>query len=883
MSVRELLARLAGVVGRGRRDADLSAELSFHLEMLEAQHRARGLDPEAARRAARLDLGAAAPIAEAWRDQRGLPPVETLVQDLRYGMRVLRRTPGFACAALLTLAIGIGANTAIFSVVDAVLLRPLPYFEPERLTAIGDRTPAGEASNVGFATVIDWRERSRTVESFAMMRAWMPTLVTNGEAERLPAVRVSANYFDMMGVRPALGRGFTPDDDRPDHWRVLLLSDGLWRRRFDADPAAVGRTITMNDRVYRIIGVMPAGFEPLDAERFYNVSAELWAPIGYAVDGDSSCRSCRHLRAFARLKRGVTVADATAEMNAIREQMRRAHPSAYDAGSIAVVPLQRALTADVRGALLVLLAAVGFVLLMACANVANLLLARSVTRRRELALRAVLGASRGRLVRQLLTESLLLGLGGAIAGVFVATAALSGLAALAPVSLPRLAQIAIDGRVLAFTAGLTMLTSLVFGLLPAWREGQAGAQRTLSIDSRTSLGGRSRARAALVVADLVFALVLLAGAGLMLRTVSALVKTNPGFNPDRIVALSMSLIGQAYAEDAQVVAFQQRAIEMLRALPGVEAVSLAGQVPFGDNGDCRGFHALGRMNANPVNDPCIERYGVTPGYWRLMGIPVVAGRTFTDADTATSEPVVVISESTARQVWGSDSPLGSRVRLGDHATGPWRTVVGVVADVHHADLTAGPTAAFYTPQTQLTDSFLVALVKTSTADPATLVGPARAVLRSLDQSVPVYDIATLPELVARSSAERWFVTRLLAGFALVAVFLAAVGLYGVISHGVAQRTREVGVRIALGAQPRDVLALVLAGGAKLVGAGLIGGVAAASLATRSLGTLVFGVSPLDPLTFGAAAVLLVTVALAAHVLPIRRALRIDPAAALRSE
>ena len=883
MTFRELLARLAGAAGRGRRDEDLSTELSFHRDMLEAQHRARGLDADAARRAARLELGAEAPIAEAWRDQRGLPFLDTLVQDLRYGVRMLRRTPGFTLAALLTLALGIGANTAIFSIVDAVLLRPLPFHEPERLVAIGDRTPDGEATNVGFATVLDWRERSRTIESFAMMRSWLPTLVTNGEAERLPAVRVSANYFDMLGVRPALGRGFTADDDRPDHWRVLLLSDRLWRRRFNADPSIVGRTVTMNDRQYRVIGVMPPDFEPLDAERFYNVSAELWAPIGYAVNGDSSCRGCRHLRGFGRLKPGVTLAAATAEMNAIREQMRGEHPTDYEAGALAVVPLQRAVTGNVRGALLVLLAAVGFVLLIACANVANLLLARSLTRRRELSLRAVLGATRGRLVRQLLTESLLLGLGGAIAGTSLAAAVLSGLATLAPVSLPRLSQIAIDGRVLGFTAAIAILTSLVFGLLPAWREGRAGAQRTLAVDSRSSVGGRSRARSVLVVADLVFALVLLAGAGLMLRTVSALVKTSPGFNPDRIVALSFSLIGQAYAEDAAVVAFQDRVLEQLRALPGVETVALAGQVPFGGNGDCRGFHPMGRMKSNPAENLCIERYSVTPDYWRLMGIPVIAGRTFTDADIATSQPVMVISASTAKEVWGSDSPIGAQVRMGSYASGPWRTVIGVVADVHHDDLTSAPVPALYTAQTQSTDSFLVALMKSSTADPEPLVAPARAAFRALDPAVPLYDIATLPDLVAKSSAERLFVMRLLAAFAVVAVFLAAIGLYGVVSHGVAQRTREVGVRMALGAQRRDVLALVLAGGAKLIAAGVIGGVAAAALATRFLDTLVFGVSPMDPLTFGAAAVLLIVVALGAHVLPIRRALRIDPAAALRAE
>ena len=883
MTLRELVARIAGAAGRGRRDAELADELSFHREMLEAQHRARGLDPEAARRAARLDLGGDAPVTEAWRDQRSLPVVDTLLQDVRYGVRMLRRTPGFTFAALLTLAIGIGANTAIFSVVDAVILRPLPYYEPERLVAVGDRTIDGDAANVGFMTVLDWRARSRTIESFALMRMWMPTLLIHGEAERVPAVRVSANYFAMMGVRPALGRDFTPDDDRPDHWRVLLLSDGLWRRRFSADPSVVGRTITMDGRAYQVIGVMPPDFEPLDAERFYKASAELWAPLGYAADGASSCRTCRHLRSFGRLVRGVTVEQATAEMNTIREQMRRESPGDYDAASIAVVPLQLALTGHVRGALVVLLGAVAFVLLIACANVANLLLARSVTRQRELALRAVLGASRGRLVRQLLTESFMLGAGGAMAGVLLAAAALDGLTALAPVSLPRLSQVGIDGRVLAFTAAASILTSLFFGLLPAWRGGRTGAQRTLAVDSRSSVGGRSRARAVLVVADLVLALVLLAGAGVMLRTVNALVRANPGFNPDRIVAIPFSVGGQKYAEDSAVLLFQQQLLERLRALPGVESVALAGQVPFGGDADCRGFHAQGRMKPNPVDDPCIELYSITPDYPRLMGIAILAGRGFTDADTTASTPVILISESTARLVWGSDSPLGGQVRTGGYATGTWRTVVGVVADVHHDDLTGAVTPAMYAPQTQTTNSVLVALVKSSTTDPEQLVPPARTVFRTLDPSVPLYDIATLPSLVARSSADRLFVMRLLAAFAAVAVLLAAIGLYGVVSHGVAQRTREVGVRIALGAQANDVRVLVLGGGAKLVAAGIAGGLLAAAVSTRFLGRLVFGVSPVDPLTLAGAAAVLIAVALAAHIVPIRRALRIDPASALRAE
>jgi putative ABC transport system permease protein len=884
MTLREFAVRAAAALrlDRSARERDLAEELRFHQEMLETRHRERGDDPAAARRAAHLDLGGQAQIAETWRDQRSFSVVETLGQDIRYGLRTLRRTPGFTAAALLTLALGIGANTAIFTIVNAVLLRPLPYFEPDRLMTVGDRTPAGYSSNVGFTTLIDWRQRSRNFEQFALMRGWQPTLMVNGEAERLAAVRVSSNYFDMMGVRAALGRGFTEAEDHPNTWRVLVVSDGLWRRRFNADPSIVGRTITMNDREYRIVGVMPAGFEPLDAIHYYRVAADMWAPIGYEVGGDSACRSCQHLRAFGRLKPGVSVAQATAEMNVIREAIRREHPQDYEEGSIAIVPLRDALTGRVRPALLVLLGAVGFVLLIACANVANLLVARSVARQRELTLRTVLGASRARIARQLLTESMMLSSAGAMLGLGLAAMGVRGLAAVAPVSLPRFDAVAIDAGVLAFTAIVAVATGVLFGLVPAWR-GASSASQTLAIDSRTSVGGSGRVRAALVIADLVLALILLAGAGLMLRTMASLTRTSPGFTSERILTLQFSLGGKAYAEDPAVVAFQNRALERLRALPGVEGVALADEVPFGGDYDCRGFHAQGRMKANTVDDPCIERYGVTPDYARLMGIPLRRGRFISAEDTSASQPVLVVSESTAKLVWGSDDPIGSQVRLGGPTDPPWYTVVGVIGDVHHEDVTQPVTAAMYTAETQFTDSSLFAIVKASAGDPVSLTAPVRQVLRELDASVPVYDIATLPALVQQASAQRLFVMQLLAGFATVAVFLAAIGLYGVVSYGVAQRTREVAVRVALGAQRRDVFRLVLWRGLGLVGIGVAIGLVSALAATRFLGTLIFGVSPVDPPTFLSAAALLTLVALAAHVVPIRRALRIDPAQALRAE
>ena len=885
MTARELILRLKGALGLGPRERDLRDEMSFHREMLEAEHRRRGLNDADARRAARVALGGDAQITEGWRDQRGLPVLEALRQDIRYGFRMLCRTPGFTAAALFTLTLGIGANTAIFTVVDAVLLKPLPYADPDRLVMVGDLRPDGSMSGAGFATVSDWRERSRSFDQLAMMRLWMPTLVSQGEGERLPAVRVSWNYFDVLGARMALGRGFTADDDRADAWRVAVLSDHLWRRRFGADPSIVGRTVALQDQDYRVIGVMPASFEPLDAQRFFNTAAEIWVPIG---NDQAGCRRrCRPTFGVGRLRPGVTIAGARAEINDIHDQLRREYPAEYEAGATAVVSMREALTGHVRTALYVLLAAVGFVLLIACANVANLLLARSVTRAREIALRAALGAGRARIVRQLLTESLLLGAGGALGGLFVAIAAVRGLAAIAPVTLPRLEHAAIDARVLAFTAAIAVLTSVVFGLVPAWRAGGVDASRTLAMDSRGSVGGRSRARAVLVVADLALALVLLTGAGLMLRTVAALTHVSPGFDTARILSLQFSLTGKAFADDARMVAFQGRALDRLRAIPGVDGAALAGQIPFaragGGAGDCWGFHAAGRMKPNPVDDPCAERFGITPDYFRVLGIPVLSGRAISAADRADSPRVLLISQATAKAVWGDADPLGAQVRIGSAARGAWWTVIGVVGDVRVADLTAPVTPAFYTPETQITSAYLTAVVKASTDDAAALAPSVRRAMQELDPTVPVYGVATLSSLVDQASAQRVFVTRLLFGFAAVAVLLAAVGLYGVVSYGVAQRTREVGVRIALGAQPRDVLRLILAGGFNLVAAGVLGGLFAAAVATRFLGTLVFGVSPMDPVTFAAAAAVLTTVALAAHWIPIRRALRIDPATTLRSE
>jgi putative ABC transport system permease protein len=808
--------------------------------------------------------------------------MSAFLQDLRYAARTLARSRGFTAVAVLTLALGIGANTAVFSFVDSVLLRELPYADADRLVAVGDANSGSSVDNIGFATFQDLRDRNRTFDSMAAVRSWMPTLVAGGEAERIPAMRVSWNYFAMLGVRPALGEDFRPEQDRPETWPVLMLSDRLWRRRFDADPSVIGRTVRMNDRDYRIVGVLPPQFEPLISSRYYQ-AAQLWAPMGYDASLPFACRSCQHLKAFGRLRAGVPLAAARADLDSVRLQLAREYPKDYPPGSMGVVLLREEISGGARSMLLVLLGAVGFVLLIACANVANLSIARSLRRSREMAIRAGLGAGRWRLIRQLLTESLLLAAAGGAAGVLLAAASLKSLTRLAPDSLPRLEQVGLDYRVLGFAAAASLATGLLFGLLPAWRGSRLDLQSGLASDSRSSVGSASpRARGFLVAAELAVALTLLTGAGLMVKSVGRLLRVDPGFATDGILTLQLSLIGSAYAEDPAVLAFQDRLLDRVRSLPGVEAAALAGQIPLGGNGDSFGFHVEGPTAANPAEDPPAERYSVTPDYFRLMRIPLKRGRLFKEADRAGGDPVMMVSETTARLFWPGQDPIGRRVRVGG-TSAPWRTVVGVAGDVKHSDLASRSTPQMYLPQTQMTDSYLVLVVKSNTARPEALTSSIRQLVRGLDPGVPIYGVATMEERVESAVGQRRFVLRLLGGFSMLALVLAGIGLYGVLSYAVAQRTREIGVRLALGAAQRDIFRLVLGSGSATVASGLIAGLGCSLALNRFLGSQLFEVSATDPSTLAVAAALLALVAFVAHWLPARRAMRVDPIEALRND
>jgi putative ABC transport system permease protein len=882
-AVREAVLRIWGLLTRRGRptDANLDDELRFHSEMLEADLRRQGLDRETARREASLRLGGRAQIAEAYADQRSLPWVETLLQDARYGARTLRRAPGFTAVALLTLALGIGANTAIFSVVHATLLSPLPFAAPDRLVVFGDRQADGLPSNMDFTTWNDYRVRNRSLDQTAMIRSWQPTLVVNDEAERINAVRVSWNYFEMLGARPARGRTFLPEDDRQDRWRVLVLSDGLWRRRFGADPSVLGRTIRMNDRDYQIVGVMGPEFEELISQDYYR-RAEMWAALGYDTTMRDACRGCRHLRALGRLREGVTLDRAAADLNAIRTQLVAEHPAEYPRNeSLTVMRLQEKIAGPVRGTLLTLLAAVGFVLLIACANVANLLLARSANRSREIAVRAALGAGRGRIVRQLLTESMLLGVAGGALGVVLAAFSVQALESIAPVSIPRIDQVAVSGWVLGFALVVSLTTGLLFGLVPARRAAVTDLQATLAADTRTAAGGGQTARRVLIVADLALALVLLAGAGLMLKSVGRLLRVDPGFDPTNVLTLQFSLVGQAYAEDPVVLQVLERVVDRVASLPGVESAAIVGQVPLGGNHDTWGFHIEGRIPQNPAESPSVERYSVTPDYFRVMRVPLRSGRLFTVEDKTSSMPVIIISESTADTLFKGEDPIGRRILLGDVTQARPRTIVGVVGNVRHYRLDTPATMQMYLPQSQTTDSFVVLVARTAGQQASRLTPAVRAIVREIDPAIPIYDVVMLGDLVDQSVEQRRFAMRLLGGFAGLALLLAAVGLYGVVSYTVTQRARELAVRVALGATGRDIVRLVLESGAATLAAGLAIGLLAALVAVRLMETLLFEVSPSDPATFAGAAAALTFVALLAHLIPIRRALRIDPVIALR--
>ena len=808
-----------------------------------------------------------------------------LLQDLRYALRGLRRSPGFTATAVATLALAIGANSAIFSVVRSVLLRPLPFARPERLMTLRERGSGGNGSNTGYATFVDWRQRSRSFDEMAAVGDWMPKLAASPgvAAERLQGARVSQAFFRLLGVRPALGRDFLPSEDAKGANRVVILADGLWRRRFGADPAIAGKTIRLGENAYLVAGVLSRDFEP----DFYSDPtrpAEIFSPLGYDSSLPQACRTCRHLRTIARLKAGVTREQAASELTAISAALLREHPTEYPTVGVLVTPFADQLTARVRPLLWTLFAAVGLVLLIGCANVASLLLSRAGRRRQEIAVRTALGASRGRIAALFLTEALVLALIGGALGFLAAAWTLQGLLGLAPAGLPRIGSVRLEGAVLVFTLAVSALTGLLFGLFPALRMSRAAVEPALREASRGASIGRPAARfgESLVVFDVAIALVLLTGALLLVKSTARLLHVDPGFRSAGVLTMEVDVTGARYGADPPVTRYWDEVLARVARLPGVSGAGLVSQLPLGGDYDGYGVHAQDRPSANPDTDPEADRYSVSADYLRTMGIPVLRGRGFAESDRQDSPLVVLVNGALARRIWPGENPLGKRVQIGG-TDGPWREVVGVVGSVRHTALDAPETMQVYLPRAQMVDNFMVLVVAVRDGDPASLGGAVRAAVASVDPDQPITRVATMDRVLASSAASRRFSAGLLAAFAALASLLASIGIFGVISGFVGQRTREIGIRLALGAGRGRIVGLISSRTLRLTLAGVAAGLAGSLLLSRPLASQLYGVAPHDPWVLAAASALIVAVALAASLAPLRRALRIDPLTTLRSE
>jgi predicted permease len=875
--------RLRSLLLRHKVEHDLSDEFQYHLDQKIRELTAKGLSAQEARRQALREFGGLEQSKENCRDARRVNFVEDLIQDLSFGFRMFRNSPVFALVAILTLALGIGANTAIFSIVNGVLLRPLPYRNSDRLTYVWEKSRDGSPENVGYATYLDWKAQNKSFEQLAIYSSWQPTLQV-GEPEQLNGLRVTSNYFRTLGIHPEIGRDFLPEEDVPNANKVVMLSHSLWQRKFNSDANIIGKPIDMNATQYIVAGVLPASYQSLMSQDPRGGTVEIWRVLGYDVSQPWACRTCHHLVAVARLRDGVALTQANAEMDTISAALTKAYPKEYDDIGVVLTPIHEQLLGPASTPLYILLGAVSFVLLVACANLANLLLARATNREREVAVRAALGASRGRIFRQLLAENCLLGLLGAAAGLIPAHWTPKLLALLGPGDLPRLDQVRLDWRVLLFTVGVALLTGILAGLAPAYRLSKTDAHDSLKEGARTggNVVGR-RLRGLLVVSEVALSLTLLIGAGLLLRSLGHLLVVSPGFDPSNVLSMQTSVLGQRFSNNEVVRQYFAQAVERLRALPGVQSAAAASQLPLTGNMDNYGFHAEGKMHANPEEDPSAERYCITPGFLEAMRIPLLRGRDISSADTATAPQVLLIGETTARRMWPGEDPIGKRVKLGG-VDKPWWTVVGVTGDVHHVGLDSVPEMQMYIPHQQwpFPDGLMTFVIRTAGA-PTAISSAAQQAIHSLDPTQPISRIKPLEDYVSLSVQGRRFALILIAAFAAIALMLSVVGIYGVTAYSVAQRTREIGIRVALGAPHNGLLGLLLRQGMLLVACGVIAGVLTSIALTRFLTSLLYDVKPTDPLIFASVVLLLLVVSAAACFIPARRALRMDPVIALRYE
>jgi predicted permease len=821
--------------------------------------------------------------------------VETWWHDLRHGLRVLGSQPAFTAVAVASLALGIGANTAIFSVTNALLLRPLPYDDADRITILWQRSPGLGVQQDWFSTAqyLDIRLDNQVFTDVAATIGASFNLTGRGVPERIDGARVSSSLFPLFGAKAAVGRVFTPDEDKPGKPPVVILSNGFWKRGFGSDPSVVGRSLTLNGNTFTIVGVMAADFvfnkEIMPAVNgIQNVDLLLPLPLNETARTN---RGGEDFNVFAKLKPGVSLAKAQADMNVLAARMKRDYPQNYPPNgglTVSVVPLINQVVGDVRLALYVLLGAVGLVLLIACGNVANLLLSRAAVRQKEMAIRAAVGASRERIVRQLLTEAVLLAALGGILGLALALGAVNVLSRFGPANIPRLSEIGIDGRVLAFTFAISLVTGVVFGLVPALRASRLDLNDVLREGGRSGVGtsafglGHQQLRKLLIAGEIALSLVLLIGAGLLVRSYERITSANPGFDPTNVLSFRLALPGFRYKTPDAVIAFYEQLEDRLAALPGVRHVGSNYLLPL--SSVALGWEPItveGYVPKAAGEDLIIASSGyVSPDYFRAMGIPLLQGRFFDDRDVRDAPDAAIVDDKLAERFWPGQDPIGKRMRRGD--SGPWRTVVGVVGDTKQYEVDGEPPITAFYPNRQLGVGTRYLVIKT-TADPRGLVGAVTREVHALDADLPVYDVSTMEERLAGSFARRRFSMFLLGVFAACASLLAAIGIYGVVSFWVSQRTRELGIRAALGARQNDILRLVIRQAVILVAAGLAAGLVAAFGLTRVMTSLLFGVSATDAVTYGLLAVALGVVALVASYVPARRAAGVPPIVALRHD
>jgi putative ABC transport system permease protein len=891
----EVRRRLSGLRLSPTRESEIVEELSQHLEDRHEQALRGGATAEEAYRAALQELTESDLLAQGLRRVERPVRLEPVVpgtprrfgmlgdleHDLRYGVRMLWKNPGFTAVAVIALALGIGANSAIFSVVNTVLLRPLPYREPERLVMVWeDNAKLGYPKDTpAAANYVDWRDQNQVFEGMAAMADQSFNLTGSGEPERIDGKRVNAHLFELLGVSPRHGRAFAAEEDRPGANKVVLLSHALWQRRFGSDAGVVGQTLTLNGEGHTVVGVMPADFQ------FPDRQAELWVPIALTQQ-EAANRGRHYLEVVARLKPGVTLERAQAEMSTIAARLQQQYPEQNTDLGATVQSLHEHLVGDIRPALLVLLGAVGFVLLVACANVANLLLARAAGRQKEIALRTALGASRLRLIRQFLTESVLLAALGGVVGLLLSVWGVTLLKSFIPENISQVKAISVDARVLGFTVLVTLLTGLVFGLAPAVQASKFNLNETLKEGGRDAAAARggNRIRGLLVVAEVAVSLVLLAGAGLLINSFLRLRSVDPGFRTDKLLTMSVVLPQQKYPDRARRAAFYTDMIRRVEALPGVRSAGVTNWIPLVSQGDSVGVTIEGQPA--PTGKPyIIVTRLVSPHYFDTMGIRLTEGRVFEEGKDRIDSPcVVVVGETTARKHWPNESPLGKRLWPGTpESDEDWCQVVGVVKDVRQFDLTSEVRPQMYFTYEQFGFFAPRYLVVKTEGDPRALAGTVRQTVWEVDREQPVSNVNTMEGVLSESIARQRFSTLVFGVFAGVALALAAVGIYGVMSYSMAQRTREIGIRMALGAQKRDVLKLAVGQGLKLVAIGVAVGLAGALALSRVMTSLLYGISATDPATLVIISLVLAAVALLASYIPARRATQVDPLIALRYE